>query len=104
MKETKKQLVVELAVLGQANKEWLESDLQRRKVLSEMLNAPFKKKSMYDYDTERIIYSWPEIYFALGKLVVKRDYADFNDIVQRHERDIDDLRQWREDKKENNLD
>jgi len=100
MEQKKEQLVVELAVLGQTNKEWSEADLQRRKVLSEMLNAPFKKKNMYDYDAERVIYSWPEIYFTLGKLTAKRDYTDFNDTIQRHERDIADLRQWRDEKKD----
>jgi len=100
MKQTKEQCIAELAVLAQTNKEWSEADAQRRKTLSEMLNAPFKKKGMYDYDTERVIYSWPEIYFALGNLTAKRDYADFNDIIQRHEIDIADLRQWREEKKD----
>jgi len=100
MKETKEQLIAELAKLGQTNKEWSESDLQRRKTISEMLNAPFKKKSMYDYNIERVIYSWPEIYFYLGILQAKRDYADFNDTIQRHERGIVDLQQWRDDKKD----
>ena len=100
MKQLKEQLIVEVAKLGQTNKEWTEADLQRRKTLSEMLDAPFKKKGMYDYETERVTYSWPEIYFALGKLKAKRDHADFNDTIQRHELDIADLRQWRDEKKD----
>jgi hypothetical protein len=96
----KEEFIIENAKPTQTNKEWSETDLQRRKTLSEMLNAPFKKKGMNDYNTERVIYSWPEIYFTLGALVAKRDYAEFNDTIQRHERDIADLRQWRDEKKD----
>ena len=101
MKEEIKQFIAEVAKLEQTNKEWSEADLQRREIVSEMLNAPFEKKGMCNYDTtERVIYSWPEIYFALGKLQAKKDYADFNDTIQRHERDISDLRQWCDEKKD----
>ena len=96
----KENLIKENACLGQTNKELSDVDLQRRKNLSEMLYAPFKKKGMYDYDTERIIYSWPEIYFELGKLTSKRDYVDLMETINRHERDIADLRQWRDEKKD----
>lgn len=92
-KLTKEQLIADVAKLELTNKEWSEANLQRRKNLSEMLNAPFKKKGMYDYETERLTYSWPEIYFALGKLQAKRDYLEFNDTINRHEKDIADLRQ-----------
>lgn len=95
----KEGLVEENAKLGQINKEWSEGDLQRRKTLSEMLDGPFKKGGMYDYNTERVIYSWPEIYFTLGKLQAKRDYAEFDDQINRHEKDIADLLSWRSDKK-----
>ena len=87
----KEELIIENTKLGQANKELFESDLQRRKVLSEMLSAPFKKSGMYDYNSEQVIYGWPDIYFHLGKLVAKKDYADFSDTLSRHERDISDL-------------
>jgi len=102
MKENlpKEKFIKDIAKLEQTNKEWSEADTQRRKTLSEMLNAPFEKKGMYAYDTERVIYSWPEIYFALGRLVAKRDYAEFNDQINRHERDISDLLMWRNDKKD----
>lgn len=96
----KEDLIVANAKLEQTNKEWAEEDTQRRKTLSEMLNAPFKKKGAYDYTEERVVYSWPEMHFALGKLIAKRDYADFSDTIRRHEIDISDLRQWREEKKD----
>ena len=97
---TKEEIIAENAKLGQTNKEWTEADLQRRKTLSSMLNAPFKKRGQYDYDTEIVVYSWPDIYFALGKLQAMRNHAEFTDTMQRHERDIADLRQWREEKKD----
>lgn len=89
---TKEELIKENARLGQTNKEWAESDTRKRECISEMLSAPFKKKSMYDYGTEIVTYSWPEIYFHLGKLVAKKDYAEFVETLNRHERDIADLR------------
>ena len=92
----KEELIKENAKLEQTNKEWSEADLQRRKNLSEMLNAPLKKQGMYDYNMERVIYGWPDIYFVLGELTSKRDYANFSDTISRHERDISDLRFWKE--------
>lgn len=37
-----------------------------------MLNAPLKPQKQYDYgDTERVVYSWDEIFFELGRLTEK---------------------------------
>ena len=90
----KEELIKENARLGQANKEWAEADAQRRNNLSEMLNAP-QQNGYYGRSTERTIYSWPEIYFALGKLTAKKDYAEFDEVINRHEMDISSLCQWR---------
>ena len=101
----KEELIKQIAVLEQSNKEWGEADLQRRKTLSQMLESPHKPKGAYSYDysIERITYSWPEIYFNLGKLITKRDYTDFSDTISRCEKDISDLLIWKQDKKENPL-
>lgn len=100
MKQTNEQLISEVARLRLSHEGWVEGDVERRKIFSEMLNAPYKDKGQYDYSRERVLYSWPIIYFALGKLIAKRDYADFTDTIQRHERDLGDLREWREDVKD----
>ena len=91
----KEELIKENAKLGQTNKEWAEADEQRRKNLSEMLNAPLKGGG-YDYSDRRVIYSWPEIYFALGKLIAKRDYVELRDTINRHDIDIGSLLNWKD--------
>lgn len=96
----KEELIAENAKLAQTNKEWSESDAQRRKTLSEMLNAPYKEKGAYDFSKERLVYSWPEIYFALGKLIAKKEYVELRETIERHDRDIGDLMQWRHEKKD----
>lgn len=71
--KTKEELVKENATLSEANRARQEENDERRRTLSNMLEAPFKKASYgYGESNERKIYSWPEIYFALGKLTQKQ--------------------------------
>ena len=93
---TKEELIAENAKLGQTNKEWSEADTQRRKSISGMLSAPYKTKGVYERESEQIVYSWPEIYFTLGKLVEKHDYANYLDTISYLEREVKDLLNWRD--------
>ncbi len=47
-------------------------ELELRKTFSKLLNAPFAKRETYDYGNDkRIVYSWDEIFFELGRLTEK---------------------------------
>jgi hypothetical protein len=45
-----------------------DRDLELREIFSKLLDAPGKKKTIYDHTDERITYSWEEIFCELGRL------------------------------------
>lgn len=48
-------------------------DASLRNKFSKVLNSPIKKKGMYDFSDERVIYSWEEIFNEIGKLQEKAE-------------------------------
>lgn len=83
-KKTKEELVKDNALLERSLEESNENDRIRRANLSVFLDSPFKKRGQYDYsDSERVTYTWPEIYFHLGKLVSERNDLGFREQTSR---------------------
>lgn len=74
---------------------WQEGDERRRKEISRMLDesgyeAQFYNENVYER-RETPTYTWPQIYFRIGKLVAKRDYVNFQDQIRLIESHVKDL-------------
>ena len=93
MKQTKEQLVIELAKIRQSHEEWVSGDLQRRKEFARAFNWR-KEKKQYGYSNDQMeLYepTWMEIFVKLGKLLSIKDFSNFQDTIFQLERTVEEL-------------
>jgi len=90
-KQTRDELVSELAKANQSIELSDQQEESHRKFLSSALGAPRTRK-MYSDESVQTVYSWAEIYVELGKLIAKRDYVTFNDEIKRLQEDTCNMR------------
>ena len=95
-KKTKEVLVVELAKVVATCARLEAADKTIRENISKMLAAPTMRKQYAYSDPEPTVYSWPEIYYHLGRLMTRRDYLDLTKNVQEVERQLRALSQDKE--------
>lgn len=81
MKITKEDLIKENAALKNRTEAFESVDEKIRLELSKALGAGTKKKAEYSNEYVYIVWSWPQIYIALGKLLSKESYANYVDQV-----------------------
>ncbi len=75
-KETKEDLIVELAKIRQSHSEWVSGDERRRKEFAKAFGW-YQEKQRYDYTQEIRMPSWEEIFTKVGKLLATKNFYDF---------------------------
>lgn len=91
MKETKENLIVEIAKLRQSHGEWVSGDERRRKEFAKAFSW-WKRITAYDYgDRDPLLPSWEQIFVEVGKLLAARNFYDFEGNVSELECKLEDL-------------
>lgn len=86
---TKPELEQRVEELRVKNTFLLSQDEKCRKALTSMLRDRKEPEISHLGVREATVYEWERIYFELGKLVEKRDYVVFEDVIRKHEQDIE---------------
>ena len=92
MKQTKEQLLVEVTKLGNACDIWAKKDEVRRKEFSKAFDW-YESGGSYNYNNQKNPRSpsWEEIFVKVGKLLVVKDFYDFEGNVSELECKLEDL-------------
>ena len=91
-KQTREDLIIELAKIRQSHSEWVSGDENRRIEFAKAFNW-FKKKGAYDYQEEYKTPTWIEIFIEIGKLLEKRSYKDLSDRLNETEQQLFELKE-----------
>ena len=75
MKQTNEQLIAEAAKLRQSHENWVAGDERKRKEFAKAFN--WWKTDYYDKSKEPQIPTWEQIFIEVGKLLVARNFMDF---------------------------
>ncbi len=76
MKQSKEQLVIELAKIRESHEGWVAGDESHRREFAKAF-AWYKKSAQFDYGERDIrTPTWPEIYVELGKILACRDFRN----------------------------
>ena len=83
-KQTREDLVIELAKIRDSHASWVSGDENRRIEFAKAFHW-FKKKGAYDYQEEYLTPTWVQIFIEIGRLLEKRNYKDLSDRISRNE-------------------
>lgn len=90
-KQTREDLIIELAKIRDSHADWVSGDLNRRKEFARAFGWN-KPKKQYDYGTVELYEpTWVEIFIELGKLLSARNFTDFEGNISELECKLEDL-------------
>src|SRR3990167_5450512 len=90
-KLNKEELIAALAVERKEKVDLQSDDIDKRRALSWMLGAPAKQPQTWGNDPDRITYTWPQIYFEVGKLAAAHTFMDFEGNISELEMAVEKL-------------
>ena len=93
MKQTKEQLIGDLAKIRSSHADWVSGDERRRKEFAKAFNWGKRKNGLYDYnhDWEWTIPSWEQIFVETGKLLASRNFTNYEGNISELECKLDKL-------------
>lgn len=97
----KEELIAQVAELKHDNERYVLNDQIRRKEFAKAF-AWYKAQQPYSYrnESEPQIPSWEQIWVNVGFLTAQRDFRNYEGNISELEVAVEDLKQWRKDKKD----
>ena len=89
MKQTKEQLIAEVAKLRQSHGEWVSEDERKRKEFAKAFN--WWKTEYYDKSKELQNPTWEQIFTEVGKLLAAKNFMDYEENISELECKLEDL-------------